>query len=230
MQLKIDITGLKEAFRPYNQSDVRAAINRSINRAITTGRKAVIEHIRHGKQRPFNITYADMARKITLTHSRLTTLTGIVHLYGHPIVLSYFKPIWVRKTEKGGEVVKIKRTKRGAEKKFKIVITKTQKPSGTGASVEIFRGKRVTIKHTFVSHGKYGNPLVFIKAKYLRGAKRFRVPSDPNKLIALATYKHTSMLRKPEIFSKILQDIQERYHKELVHELQWRLSRKSAKS
>lgn len=216
MEITIDLSQVVSQIRRLTTIDLVRSANRAINRGLISGRKVIIQQLRTG-ERPFNISYSDLASKLKITSSTVQSLTGIIHLYGKPIVLSYFRPYQITNRT----ITRIKRARKG-EKKFTITTEATKRKEFGGVMLSIFRNKKTLLKHAFIARGKYGNPLVFMRGKYLMNSPRFKVKS-PKQIIALATYRHTSMLRKPKTLRKVMESISERCSKELRHEILYRM-------
>src|SRR3990172_12328412 len=153
MDFKIELKGLKEAKKILDVKQYQKAITFSLNRAVKSGRTEASEQIRKG-EKPFALLKSDVDRKMNV---RLPNpYNAVLKITSGPWILSYFKPRQIV----GGKSA-IKRTKK---KGFELIKGTGRKNSG-GVSIEIVKGRRVTLKHAFIATGKGGTPLVFWRKK-----------------------------------------------------------------
>src|SRR3989304_7120149 len=154
MDFKIELKGLEEAKKALDVKQYQKAITFSLNRAIKSGRTEASKQIRKG-EKPFTLSKSDVDRKMNV---RLPNpYEAVLKITSEPWILSYFKPRQII----GGIKSAIKRTKK---KGFELIKGTGRKNSG-GVSIEIVKGRRVTLKHAFIATGKGGTPLVFWRKK-----------------------------------------------------------------
>src|SRR3972149_3036915 len=199
MDFKIELKGLKEAKKILDVKQYQKAITFSLNRAVKSGRTEASEQIRKG-EKPFALLKSDVDRKMNV---RLPNpYNAVLKITSGPWILSYFKPRQIV----GGKSA-IKRTKK---KGFELIKGTRRKNSG-GVSIEIVKGRRVTLKHAFIATGKGGTPLVFWRKK---GDKSSITGKD--KLVALKVYSLPSMFKKPAVIGKVIDKIKTQWEKEIT--------------
>ena len=199
MDFKIELKGLKEAKKVLDVKQYQKAITFSLNRAVKSGRTEASEQIRKG-EKPFALLKSDVDRKMNV---RLPNpYNAVLKITSGPWILSYFKPRQIV----GGKSA-IKRTKK---KGFELIKGTGRKNSG-GVSIEIVKGRRVTLKHAFIATGKGGTPLVFWRKK---GDKSSTTNKD--KLAALKVYSLPSMFKKPAVLGKVIDKIKTQWEKEIT--------------
>jgi len=199
MDFKIELKGLKEAKKILDVKQYQKAITFSLNRAVKSGRTEASEQIRKG-EKPFALLKSDVDRKMNV---RLPNpYNAVLKITSGPWILSYFKPRQIV----GGKSA-IKRTKK---KGFELIKGTGRKNSG-GVSIEIVKGRRVTLKHAFIATGKGGTPLVFWRKK---GDKSSTTNKD--KLAALKVYSLPSMFKKPAVLGKVIDKIKTQWEKEIT--------------
>jgi len=200
MDFKIELKGLEEAKKALDVKQYQKAITFSLNRAIKSGRTEASKQIRKG-EKPFTLSKSDVDRKMNV---RLPNpYEAVLKITSEPWILSYFKPRQII----GGIKSVIKRTKK---KGFELIKGTGRKNSG-GVSVEIVKGRRVTLKHSFIATGKGGTPLVFWRKK---GDKSSITGKD--KLVALKVYSLPSMFKKPAVIGKVIDKIKTQWEKEIT--------------
>ena len=199
MDFKIELKGLEEAKKILDVKQYQKAITFSLNRAVKSGRTEASEQIRKG-EKPFALLKSDVDRKMNV---RLPNpYNAVLKITSGPWILSYFKPRQIV----GGKSA-IKRTKK---KGFELIKGTGRKNSG-GVSIEIVKGRRVTLKHAFIATGKGGTPLVFWRKK---GDKSSTTNKD--KLAALKVYSLPSMFKKPAVLGKVIDKIKTQWEKEIT--------------
>ncbi|HAP66892.1 MAG TPA: hypothetical protein DCQ99_03565 [Nitrospinae bacterium] len=200
MDFKIELKGLEETKKILNVKQYQKAVTFSLNRVIKSGRTEASEQIRKG-EKPFTLSKSDVDRKMNV---RLPNpYEAVLKITSEPWILSYFKPRQII----GGIKSAIKRTKK---KGFELIKGTGRKNSG-GVSIEIVKGRRVTLKHAFIVTGKGGTPLVFWRKK---GDKSSITGKD--KLVALKVYSLPSMFKKPAVIGKVIDKIKTQWEKEIT--------------
>src|SRR3990172_7197241 len=202
MDFKIELKGLKEAKKGLDVKQYQKAITFSLNRAVKSGKTEASEQIRKG-EKPFTLSKSDVDRKMDLKLASQNNNTAALKVTSAPWLLSYFKPRQII----GGIKSAIKRTKK---KGFELIKGTGRKNSG-GVSIEIVKGRRVTLKHAFIATGKGGTPLVFWRKK---GDKSSTTNKD--KLAALKVYSLPSMFKKPAVLGKVIDKIKTQWEKEIT--------------
>ena len=199
MDFKIELKGLEEAKKILDQRRYKRAVTFALKRAVNSGRTEASEQIRKG-EKPFALLKSDVDRKMNV---RLPNpYNAVLKITSGPWILSYFKPRQIV----GGKSA-IKRTKK---KGFELIKGTGRKNSG-GVSIEIVKGRRVTLKHAFIATGKGGTPLVFWRKK---GDKSSTTNKD--KLAALKVYSLPSMFKKPAVLGKVIDKIKTQWEKEIT--------------
>lgn len=147
---------LKGIFSSLNKTQIDNLIARAINRTLIHGNAKYKTLIRQN----YNLKNADL-KGARIAKAKATKLTGSLLLSKTPIGLSRFNPRF--DLSSGGIVrsVKVRSTKNGLVQ----TVTNKRGKAKKGVSVEINKGKRVSIPYAFMIEGK--NP-VFARGSYER--------------------------------------------------------------
>lgn len=153
MIIKVDIEDIKKAVNTFGEGKVKRAIQLSLNRSIRSSKSEISRLIRQ----KFNITKADLDRKIHLRVASASALSGEVAVRGEPISLMYFKPYAV-----SGGIRTFAARVRG-QRMPGLAQRKVRGRETGGVVAEIIKGKRTKLAKAFFIVGTGGTPLVVIR-------------------------------------------------------------------
>ena len=197
MEINFKVEGVDNLLKTLDAKKVVTASKRAIIRAANSGRTVVSSQVRD----KFNISKADLDKKIKVDLRNVNNLQAEVVIGGEPISMTKFKP---QQTIRGVKSF----IKQGlAQKKVK------GKDSG-GVKVSILKGRPALLKHAFMQVGRGNVSLVFRRLKGTKSSVTGR-----EKLAALKVVSYPSIVKQPfnlqSIVAKITTTLKERLNHEI---------------
>ncbi len=207
--ITIKLEGINQAMAALNPKIVKQAARAAIDRATKSGRTVVSEEIR----KVWNVKKTDVDGRIKLSPPRMDNLRGVIEIGGRGMSLSYFGARQIMGStvrSRVGQNVKSGKITKGMLKSG---------PLPRGIVVQILKGKDTTLlRNAFlakVSAGKSGSHI----GVFSRMTNR-RTPIHEKNVISIA-----SMADRPEVMSKVVDRITDRWLVEFPRQLEYYLSR-----
>jgi hypothetical protein len=207
--LNIKVSGIEEAIAACDPRKVQRAAARSLTKVIEQARTTAVNEIAN----KYNIKKSEMSKtstgknRLIVKPASMSNLEASLTITGRPISLSYFGAQQIT----SGSV--ITRGKDGLVAKSNKRL-KARGPLMTGVSVEVFKGKRTTLRRAFMAKVKSGHIGVFVR----KGKERYPILYKSSITIA-------SMVNRDDIKNAIVARINEQWGKTFEHELSYELSK-----
>lgn len=209
--ITVKLEGLQEALDVFNPRVVRQAARAAIDRATQSGRTIVTKEITD----VWNVKKSDVDPRIRLTKPRIDDLKGEISIGGKGMSLSYFgarQMMGATVRSRVGQNLRTGKVTRGM---------KAAGPLPRGVIVQVLKGKDTALlRNAFlakVTAGKSGSHI----GVFRRWNKK-RLPIDEKNVISIA-----SMVNRPEVMTRIVSRIADRWYVEFPRQLEYFMSKGS---
>lgn len=207
---KVAVSGADEVIKLFDPSVVRSATTRTLNelgsKAKTISVKSVTERFLIKKKDLSETSTGDSRIKMRAAYRGNDTV--VIDIEGRPISLAYFGAKQVTRTVHGVRITDRKGSR--AQKRSKL---------DQGVTVEIVRGKKTTLGHSFIAKVKAGKTGGLHTGVFIRSGKA-RLPIYEKRMITVA-----SMFQRSSAFEAIESMVSTDFTQILARNLDWYQSR-----
>lgn len=209
--VRVELKGYQEALGVWDEKPVRKAAASAIKKAAASAFSSASTRIRA----VYNIKKNDLDSRIKITPPGPNDLFAVITVNGRGLSLSYFgaRQTVINKV--------ITRSKAGLK-------TKTMKRSAKfqGVQVEVEKGKKTQLKSAFLAQMKSGHIGVMRRDpnKIMKSRQKYGNTKHAQALVEKQVVSVASMIRKANVESPVLTDVQAAWDRIFPQELNFQLN------